>query len=303
MFCVNLLSETDAELARLFSSSAHRERRFAQCEWRADHRRPRFPWRSPASIAVQTAIDVESHTVFLGKVVAIRLSHDAIQPLLYVDGRFDALYPVGGALLSWIICHGDSEDRPPGCRDRRRHRRVCRELAAARWARRHHHRARRHRHGLVFWQCRLPQHPRWCRCRCPATSAKCRAGCWIRSGAVDPLELFAEGHLAPRLRPSRHARRCTRPPRCAHSCMTPSVPMPRWCAMPTPGTSCVAMVISSPIARAGFRRRCARLETAPRQRHQTSTLLERDALWQQEPSLSHDYQFGVFIPDNGHTNW
>jgi D-amino-acid dehydrogenase len=30
-------------------------------------------------------------------------------------------------------------------------------------------------------------------------------------------------------------------------------------------------------------------------------LLERDALWQQEPSLSHDYEFGVFIPDNGHT--
>jgi flavin reductase len=93
MFCVNLLSETDAELARLFSSSARRERRFAQCEWRA------LTTGAPAlSVAlasfdceVQTAIDVESHTVFLGKVVAIELSHDAIQPLLYVDGRFDAL--------------------------------------------------------------------------------------------------------------------------------------------------------------------------------------------------------------------
>jgi flavin reductase len=92
-FCVNLLSETDAELARMFSSSAHRERRFAQCEWRA------LTTGAPAlSVAlasfdceVQMAIEVESHTVFLGKVVATELSHDAIQPLLYVDGRFDAL--------------------------------------------------------------------------------------------------------------------------------------------------------------------------------------------------------------------
>lgn len=30
-------------------------------------------------------------------------------------------------------------------------------------------------------------------------------------------------------------------------------------------------------------------------------MLERDALWQQEPSLSHDYKFGAFIPTNGHT--
>jgi D-amino-acid dehydrogenase len=30
-------------------------------------------------------------------------------------------------------------------------------------------------------------------------------------------------------------------------------------------------------------------------------VLERDELWQQEPSLSHDYTVGVFLPDNGHT--
>jgi D-amino-acid dehydrogenase len=30
-------------------------------------------------------------------------------------------------------------------------------------------------------------------------------------------------------------------------------------------------------------------------------ILERDALWQQEPSLSHDYTIGVFLPDNAHT--
>jgi D-amino-acid dehydrogenase len=30
-------------------------------------------------------------------------------------------------------------------------------------------------------------------------------------------------------------------------------------------------------------------------------VLERDALWQQEPSLSHDYEIGVFFPDNAHT--
>lgn len=30
-------------------------------------------------------------------------------------------------------------------------------------------------------------------------------------------------------------------------------------------------------------------------------VLTRDALWQQEPSLSRDYRIGVFVPDNGHT--
>ncbi|MFC7054168.1 NAD(P)/FAD-dependent oxidoreductase [Hansschlegelia quercus] len=30
-------------------------------------------------------------------------------------------------------------------------------------------------------------------------------------------------------------------------------------------------------------------------------VLTSDALWQQEPSLSHDYGIGVFVPDNGHT--
>lgn len=30
-------------------------------------------------------------------------------------------------------------------------------------------------------------------------------------------------------------------------------------------------------------------------------VLERDALRQQEPGLSHDYEVGVFVPDNGHT--
>jgi D-amino-acid dehydrogenase len=30
-------------------------------------------------------------------------------------------------------------------------------------------------------------------------------------------------------------------------------------------------------------------------------VLERDALWQQEPGLSHDYELGVFFPDNAHT--
>lgn len=30
-------------------------------------------------------------------------------------------------------------------------------------------------------------------------------------------------------------------------------------------------------------------------------VLEQDALWQQEPSLSHDYKLGVFFSENGHT--
>ncbi len=93
VFCVNLLAESDAGVAQLFSSSRDRERRFVECEWRP------LATGAPAlsaaiasfDCAVVEAMQVHSHTVFLANVVDVALREDGACPLLYVDGRFDAL--------------------------------------------------------------------------------------------------------------------------------------------------------------------------------------------------------------------
>jgi flavin reductase len=92
-FCVNLLAETDDELARRFSTPADRERRFADREWTT------LVTGAPAlngalasfDSEVLQAIDVDSHTVFIGRVRAIELWQDGIVPLVYHDGRYDTL--------------------------------------------------------------------------------------------------------------------------------------------------------------------------------------------------------------------
>lgn len=92
-FSVNLLAETDDELARRFSSAADRATRFEGRDWTT------LVTQAPALIGalasfdceVMQKIDVDSHTVFIGRVKAIELWHERIVPLVYLDGRFDTL--------------------------------------------------------------------------------------------------------------------------------------------------------------------------------------------------------------------
>lgn len=92
-FCVNLLAESDVGIARLFSASEHRHRRFTECEWRP------LATGAPALLGaiasfdcmVAETVSVHSHSVFLGTVVDIALSDACDGPLLYAGGRFDAL--------------------------------------------------------------------------------------------------------------------------------------------------------------------------------------------------------------------
>ncbi|GLK69639.1 flavin reductase family protein [Hansschlegelia plantiphila] len=93
VFCVNLLAEDDVEVARLFSASEHRLRRFTDCEWRTLGTGAPALTAAIASFdcAVAEAVAVHSHTVFIGTVVGLSLRDDAAWPLLYADGRFDAL--------------------------------------------------------------------------------------------------------------------------------------------------------------------------------------------------------------------
>lgn len=92
-FCVNLLSETQRELAQKFSSQVLRERRFESCAWHA--LRTGAPAFDDALASfdceVLQSIQVNSHTVFVAQVVSVALQGAEIQPLLYVDGRFDGL--------------------------------------------------------------------------------------------------------------------------------------------------------------------------------------------------------------------
>ncbi|MCK0206736.1 flavin reductase family protein [Starkeya koreensis] len=92
-FCVNLLGEPEVELAKAFSSSALRHARFSTHEWRA------LTTGAPALVGALASFDCElaekvsvhSHTIFLGRVVAIHLPEGPLHPLIYAGGQFDTL--------------------------------------------------------------------------------------------------------------------------------------------------------------------------------------------------------------------
>lgn len=92
-FCVNLLAETDDALARRFSTPVEREQRFGDRQWTT------LATSAPALVGalasfdseVVEAVDVQSHTVFIGRVMAIELWQADFVPLVYHDGRFDTL--------------------------------------------------------------------------------------------------------------------------------------------------------------------------------------------------------------------
>ncbi len=92
-FCVNVLRETDIATAKLFSSAQDRSRRFDECPWTT------LATGAPAltsalanfDCTVHHAMEVQTHTVFFGRVEAIEIQAGDIHPLLYVNGQFDGL--------------------------------------------------------------------------------------------------------------------------------------------------------------------------------------------------------------------
>jgi flavin reductase len=99
-FCVNVLRETDIETARLFSSSADRHRRFDLCDWKTLSTGAPVLTNALANFdcIVHHAMEVQTHTVFFGKVEDIEILGEDIHPLLYVNGRFDGLRSVFPAM-------------------------------------------------------------------------------------------------------------------------------------------------------------------------------------------------------------
>ncbi|MEP9380483.1 flavin reductase family protein [Aquabacter sp. CN5-332] len=93
IFCVNVLSDADVETAHRFSSPHLRESRFAEQAWAT------LATGAPALASalasfdckVMAAMAVHSHTVFIGEVQHISVRESETAPLLYFNGRYEAL--------------------------------------------------------------------------------------------------------------------------------------------------------------------------------------------------------------------
>jgi flavin reductase len=91
IFCTNLLSSNDIDLARRFSSSESRAKRFEGC--------PSQPLVTgapalPSALAsfdceITHVIPVHSHTIFVGAVRDLRLWQGKLDALLYIDGQYE----------------------------------------------------------------------------------------------------------------------------------------------------------------------------------------------------------------------
>lgn len=94
-FCVNLLDERDAPVARQFMSSDRRAR-FEGLEWAAGV--TGSPMLSCALVsfdcALEQAVEADSHTICIGRVREVRIRGDAGQPLLYFGATFAGIRPV-----------------------------------------------------------------------------------------------------------------------------------------------------------------------------------------------------------------
>jgi flavin reductase len=92
VFCVNLLSAGDGELARRFGLPEFRDRRFELGSWET------LVTGSPALTSALASFDCEithvlpvhSHTIFVGAVRELKLRQSEIEALVYLDGQFHA---------------------------------------------------------------------------------------------------------------------------------------------------------------------------------------------------------------------
>lgn len=92
LFCVNLLSVDDLELAQRFSLPEFRSRRFERGSWEPLATGAPALGSALASFdcEVTHAVPVHSHTIFVGVVRDLRLRQSEIEALLYLDGQYQA---------------------------------------------------------------------------------------------------------------------------------------------------------------------------------------------------------------------
>ena len=89
-FCVSLLDQSQFEIARHFSSTKPRDRRFEIGRWTT------LSTGAPALDGALVSLDchvaakfpMHSHTLFVGEIVEAKHWVDAIHPLVYLNGQF-----------------------------------------------------------------------------------------------------------------------------------------------------------------------------------------------------------------------
>jgi flavin reductase len=92
-FGVNLLSACDLDLVEAFSQSARRAERFASGHWLSMVTGAPMLASALASFDCQVVqrFAYETHTIFLGEVMQVKVAEQDIDPLLYMDSAFRRL--------------------------------------------------------------------------------------------------------------------------------------------------------------------------------------------------------------------
>ncbi|WP_175687383.1 flavin reductase family protein [Burkholderia multivorans] len=87
-FCVNLLADNHQELLLPFSQSARRTERFAAGGWREGYASLLYLPSAPAAMfcELDQEIDYGTHTLFVGRVMSVRLYDEECDPLLWYNG-------------------------------------------------------------------------------------------------------------------------------------------------------------------------------------------------------------------------
>jgi flavin reductase (DIM6/NTAB) family NADH-FMN oxidoreductase RutF len=90
-FAINILHRSQVRVSIDCGGKAHGEDRFGGGEWGEENGVPVLG-RAQARIvcAKEDRFDYGSHTIFLGRVTAVGI-HGAVDPLIYVDGRYTGL--------------------------------------------------------------------------------------------------------------------------------------------------------------------------------------------------------------------
>ena len=88
-FCVNVLYSDQEDVSRVFSDPARRHERFQIGKWVLDQDGPPYLADAQANLFCHrmSAIPIETHTVFVGRVYDTRL-RSGVAPLLYLNGTY-----------------------------------------------------------------------------------------------------------------------------------------------------------------------------------------------------------------------
>jgi len=112
-FCVNVLRSFHSELSRVFSGKLKGGERFRVGDWDRSADGLTYLRDAQANLfcTVDRTVDYQTHTLFFGRVFAVR-TEKAVDPLLYQDGKYSVAGPVPDSDLSdagaWSILAGFS---------------------------------------------------------------------------------------------------------------------------------------------------------------------------------------------------